>query len=545
MVLSKTKMSHFGNGLMLRKLYHSPVDPKLERDRKRLSATVSSLVSAQVERSAPPFPLIAQAYGFSCRLRIFLQLWLSLQASGRKDLQAKASKILREIRPERVQLQALMMNRVSLGTDAPPDWVTAMKRRNQTILPWRAAIGRFEQSHHDVDAAWLRCFELEHQLSGVLFQNDSPKKGKVGIQGLRATTSTARQHAAQTYAQRLNDMEGDLSTIFRQAAIRYRKIDFNLAALDIQNTTRDIVLDISRQRGPALSQLWFEQRSKDSDAEGMVWRDRFGPGPFVRPMPLKHAITNTLEALAFMHPAFRKAAQKLIRKGALSQPSGSGGGFTTPVLFDRKGRPDGGPFVFAPFDGALGGARTLVHELAHGAHAYLSRHNGPVLSDSGWAIGETVALTAERVLLGLNDEALSEQDLFYLVHQPALVTFENSLINSKDSDPLDEVWTDSMHRHYGEAVLFDGYGPFWRRHTSIIANPGYPLAYVLGWALAVHATDYLKDLGDEGRDTYLDQVRKGGAIGFEDMADALGASDISRLLHSAYDKAEARLKNRK
>lgn len=529
------KMLQTGRPKPLERLYQGPLDPHLMRDMRRLSEMVAQLVSEQVDLATPPFPRIEQAAGLAARLRSYQQLWLSLTPHARKDLRRAAIKNLSVLGAERVQIQALLLNRVSRGDDAAPAWVEMMRRRGWSVLPWRAAIGLAEAPEHDADAAWVRRFDLDQSLAAAAGESGLGRMARE----LGAPTRKARREAASALEAVYLRAQGDFETSFRSAARLGMKSGVLDNRLDAGVGALDRALSIARTRAPRLGAIWARRWREAHGAA--AWFDRFETRLEAPSFTTAEARMKVLACLDMLHPRARKSAEALIRSGWLHQPEGRGGGFTTPVLFNHKMEDDFGPLVHAPHDGTIQSARTLAHELAHGVHADMSRRKGPLLADAGWALSETIALTCETLLLRDHPVSLSAQDFFMLAHQPAIALFERELAKAETEACVDDIWIDALRALYGPDISLDGYRSFWRRRTATISSPGYAVAYVLGWALAQHVGAKLTSGDEETREALFDVLKAGGEMGYEDAAARFGVEDIGRMLNAAYDVAERRL----
>ena len=140
-----------------------------------------------------------------------------------------------------------------------------------------------------------------------------------------------------------------------------------------------------------------------------------------------------------------------------------------------------------------------------------------------------------------DNAALADQDFAMLVHQPAIGMFERELGVSEAEIPADAIWLNALRAHYGEEISLKGYGPFWRRHSSTISAPGYPMSYLLGWVLAEYISGRSGEAFKKLEQPFLDLLKAGGNIGFDEAASMFGARNVEELFHRAYDRAEVRL----
>lgn len=535
------KMNRDRSGGWRNHLYQGPVDPKLLRDKKRLQAMVQSLVATHLAEKSHLFYELEQAHALLHRIRLFLHLYLALTENLKEELEHKALTILNELNTERVQLQALSIWTVSNATDAPQVWKSAQRRRGVSTMPWRAAVSFAEQAHFASDYHWICQYRYDKALNELALRHGG--LAQMGA-GLRSVDRQVRITASQHMNAWLKDAGTEGEELFRMQAKLARKKRYNFAGIDASEKTLEIARKIAMERGPDLSRAYyaFKNVTSKDNGEKAIWHDRYVERDDNGiSMAWKDVKAKVLGCIAMFHNDVGKAASRLVSSNNLIQPQGRGGGFTTPVFFNHKGRIEAGPFIFAPFDGSHDSARTLAHELGHGVHAYLSAPLGPMQSDAGWAVAETVALTFEHLCLVDNECALADQDFAMLVHQPAIAMFEREIGVADGNIPADAIWISALRGHYGPDISLQGYEQFWRRHSSSLSMPGYPMAYLLGWALAGYATRRLANNEARMKQPMLDVLRAGGNIGFDEAASLLGVRNITELMHSAFDRAHERL----
>jgi oligoendopeptidase F len=362
--------------------------------------------------------------------------------------------------------------------------------------------------------------------------------------GLRSLDSHVRKTAARKMSDWLESVGAVADDVFREHTALAAKKRFNIANIDANERTLEIARRVALDRAPELSEKYFQSLSQDIGSE-LVWHDRYKPSAYSSDIKRwKQMKTQVLRLIDELHPAMSKTANSLIDAKSLIQPKGRGGGFTTPVFYSERAKGSAGPFIYAPFDGSDASGRTLIHELGHGVHACLSSDLGPMLSDSGWAVAETVALTCEQAYLKADKRSFIDQDFAMLVHQPAIAMFERESGVLNADIPLNTVWMTSMREHYGPNVSLENYDSFWRRHSSTVSATGYPMAYFLGWALACYATQRMMSAENSVRKGWMEILTSGGKLGYEDAAACLGVRDMSELFHRAFDQAENRIRQR-
>ncbi len=526
----------------LERLYHGPLDQRIVRDRARLAIAVNKMADARLDGKSPTFDQIASASGLLYRIRIYLQVWLSLRRNADIDEVNAALEMLSGLNRDRIQLQALTIEAVSQRSDAPDVWKSCMRRRGQDITPWRAAVSLVEAGRFAVDLHWVTAYHVDMAL-----RDTAEPHGGLAIltRGLGSPDRRERAAAALQMGEWLSSVEVEVegrsqAEHMLMQARRARRLNFHAGRVDAKPETVDAAMKVAQARGPELASAYFKLRSANREP---AWYDRFASssmeaGDAVRPGP---AMQKVRDALVKVHPRVDKAVNAILREGGLFHPAGEGGGFTTPVIFDRKGRPDAGPFVYSPLDGGAQGLRTLAHEMGHAVHAHMSAHLGPLMSDAGWAVSEAMAFTCERLVSADSPDALADQDFAMLVHQPAIALYERNLTQQEDARDLDNVWVTAMKALYGNAVDLTGYEAFWKRHTQTMVSFGYPAAYMLGWALSGKGVQQVGALGDKGSATYLKYLTTGCEHGFEAFMQDLRIDDVTFLMHDAYDTALERV----
>ncbi|MFC7292526.1 peptidase M3A and M3B thimet/oligopeptidase F [Hirschia litorea] len=536
------KMNRDKSGGWRNHLYQGPVDPKLLRDKKRLQAMVQALVASHLADKSHLFSDLEQAYSLLHRIRLFLHLYLALTDNLKEELEDKSLTILNELNTERVQLQALSIWSVSNATDAPQLWKAAQRRRGVSVMPWRAAVSFAEQAHFASDHHWICQYRYDKALHEMALRHGG--LSQMGA-GLRDTDAQVRENASRQMNAWLKDMGVEGEELFRLQAKLARKKRFNFAGIDASEKTLEIARRVALERGPRLSKAYYEFKCRTQKVKGEkpVWHDRYVEDENTphQNMAWRDVKERVLSCISALHNDVGKAANRLISSNNLIQPQGRGGGFTTPVFYNHKRRIEAGPFIYAPFDGSGDSARTLAHELGHGVHAYLSAQLGPMQCDGGWAVAETIALTFEHLCLADDREALADQDFAMLVHQPAIAMFERELGVVDNDIPVDAIWISALRGHYGADVSLQGYEPFWRRHSSTLSMPGYPMAYLLGWALAGYVGQRIEGYEERMKQPLLDVLKAGGNLGFDEAASILGVRDMGELIHGAFDRAHARL----
>ncbi len=199
--------------------------------------------------------------------------------------------------------------------------------------------------------------------------------------------------------------------------------------------------------------------------------------------------------------------------------------------------PEQHPYVFLNWTGQRRDVLTLAHELGHGLHAWLSRHQGVyhqftplTLAETASVFGETV--TFER-LLGMTsdpDERLAllaqavEGSIATVFRQVAMNRFEDAVhterreVGELSVDRFGELWALTQADMLGDAVeITDNYRSWWSYVPHFIGTPGYVYAYSYGQLLALSVYRRYREAGDSFIPRYLDLLSAGGSMPPEEL----------------------------
>jgi oligoendopeptidase F len=175
---------------------------------------------------------------------------------------------------------------------------------------------------------------------------------------------------------------------------------------------------------------------------------------------------------------------------------------------------------------------TLAHELGHGLHAYLARHQGVfhqttplTLAETASVFGETV--TNGRLLAALDDPndrfallaSVVEDSIATVFRQVAMNRFEHEVHTARRTegelavDHLNELWARTQTAMLGEHVeVTEGYRTWWSYIPHFINTPGYVYAYSYGQLLALSVYRRYEEQGEAFVPRYLDLLRAGGSL---------------------------------
>jgi oligoendopeptidase F len=190
------------------------------------------------------------------------------------------------------------------------------------------------------------------------------------------------------------------------------------------------------------------------------------------------------------------------------------------------------PFISMTWHDDLGSVSTLIHELGHSMHSYLTaRHQPFTYSDYGMSAAETASnfnqallgahLLAERTdrdwTLAVLEERMANYQR-YLCIMPILARFElacHERVAAGDALPADwmnETLLGFYRQGYGDEVVIDParIGITWARFPHLFSN-FYVFQYGIGISAAAALATMVREEGEPARERYLDFLRAGGS----------------------------------
>lgn len=524
----------------LESLYRAADDPVLKSDMSQLETEVIALFRDALDNRPPSFKAFEAAVGKFQRLRAFTLL---KEETGVTRLERSLLDALSD-RLDKVSLRLRASEQlVAQSDDAPVGWSEIVARLRPAAGPPIYVYETLAQESHLERAA-----ESSRQNATERMRLAAEQFGGEGAiaDRLRARKRKTRQTAASEFADVLKSGRSTAAFALTQACAIPGRTDKAQRAIDANGWNLSAASDIALERAPALAARYAAFKARKLKVNDFAWYDvptnlqRNGRKSW------RAGLAESLSSLSALHPDLAFEARQLIADGAVNASEG-GSAYTYPLLHadSDAGKRRAGPFVRAPYDGTRDAQLSLAHELGHAAHQLAARDRGPTVGDPGLALAETGALASEIAFFNDDDIMLAERDFAMLCRQPALAAFEASVLalRGEEASPqyLDAIWLDEMTNHYGEAISLDGYASHWARVASFVREPGYPVAYQLGWSLAGHVCEMIARSGHPAQEAYLSVLKAGGRMDYEAAVHRLGATGVESLLHQAYDRAEARL----
>ena len=212
------------------------------------------------------------------------------------------------------------------------------------------------------------------------------------------------------------------------------------------------------------------------------------------------------------------------------------------------------PYILMNFIGDYDSLSTMIHELGHSAHTYLSCHNqSPVNCDYRIFVAEVASTVNETLLINyMLEHASSKEEKAYFLYellencvglifrQPMYADFEHTLHTwAKDGQPMSaQTITDLYYQknvdYYGPDVIMDEYVGHSCFYIPHFYYNYYVYKYTLGMTVALAIVSRILDGDEKQKEAYLNFLKSGGS---QDPVDLLKAALVNPLEDQLYDDA--------
>ena len=249
---------------------------------------------------------------------------------------------------------------------------------------------------------------------------------------------------------------------------------------------------------PRLSHRYYKLKAKWFGKERLEHWDRNAPLPNVptKVYPWNEARDTVLEAYGEFSPKLSGIAKRFFDEKWIDAPVRPG---KSPGAFAHPTVPSAHPYVLVNYQGKPRDVMTLAHELGHGVHQVLARHNGALMAPTPLTLAETASVFGEmltvRALLAKTTSKAErhamlaskvEDMLNTVVRQIAFYTFERRLHEARQageltSDQICDIWMSVQAESLGPSIRFNpGYETFWAYIPHFVHSPFYVYAYAFG-----------------------------------------------------------------
>ncbi len=210
---------------------------------------------------------------------------------------------------------------------------------------------------------------------------------------------------------------------------------------------------------------------------------------------------------------------------------------------------DSNPFILMNFIGDYNSLSTMIHELGHSAHTYLSNHNQESVNASYRIFVAEVASTVNETLLinYMINNAKTDQERAYFIYeqlencvglifrQPMFADFEYKLHTmAENNEPLSskvitDLYTKLNQEYYGDEITLDKLTGWSCYYVPHFYYNYYVYKYTLGMTVALaivkrilngdneQVTNYLSFLKSGGSDAPVNLLKKAGVDPLDDQ----------------------------
>ncbi|MHB1911597.1 MAG: M3 family oligoendopeptidase, partial [Acidimicrobiales bacterium] len=313
---------------------------------------------------------------------------------------------------------------------------------------------------------------------------------------------------------------------------RLRHYDHWLASRNLANEASDdsvqALVQAVRNRYD-IPQRWYSLKAQLLGVDRLADYDRLASvADQDTQVPWDEARAIVIDSYASFSPSMAEVAQRFFDEewiDAPVRPGKRGGAFCSYTV------PSVHPYVMLNYTSRPTDVLTLAHELGHGLHAYLARHQGPFHQSTPLTLAETASVFGETVVFGrlLGDApdpaarlsllaANLDGQVATVFRQTAMNQFEDRAHRARRSEGelsverIGDIWAETQAELLGDAVsITEGYRTWWSYIPHFIGTPGYVYAYSYGQLLALSVYRQYAEQGSDFVPRYLHLLESGGS----------------------------------
>lgn len=212
------------------------------------------------------------------------------------------------------------------------------------------------------------------------------------------------------------------------------------------------------------------------------------------------------------------------------------------------------PYILMNFIGDYNSLSTMIHELGHSAHTYLSCHNqSPVNCDYRIFVAEVASTVNETLLINyMLEHASSKEEKAYFLYellencvgliyrQPMYAEFEHILHTwAQEGKPMSaqmitDLYMQKNAEYYGPEVTIDEYVGHSCFYIPHFYYNYYVYKYTLGMTVALAIVSRILNGDEKQKEAYLNFLKSGGS---KDPVDLLKDALVNPLEDQLYDDA--------
>ena len=398
--------------------------------------------------------------------------------------------------------------------------------------------------------AWTRLFEEQTAAITVSLPDaDEPVALEVALSRLFSPDRDERRTAAEAVTAALQPglrVRGYvLNTLLAEKMVddRLRSYPHWLASRNLANEASDesVRALIEAVRGRyELPRRWYRLKARLLGVDRLADYDRMAAViDEDEAIPWASAQEMVLDSFGDFAPAMADSARAFFddhRIDAPVRPGKRGGAFCSYTV------PSAAPYVLLNYTARRRDVLTLAHELGHGVHAALARHQGVFHFATPLTLAETASVFGETLVFGrLLDEAPTpasrlgllaesiEGSIATVFRQIAMNRFEHLAHTTRRGqgelslDRIGDLWAESQQELLGDAVeVTEGYRSWWSYVPHFINTPGYVYAYAYGQLLALAVYGRYEQVGADFVPSYLELLSAGGSMPPEELGRIVG-----------------------
>jgi oligoendopeptidase F len=399
-------------------------------------------------------------------------------------------------------------------------------------------------------SAWSRLFEEQAAAITVeLPDSEEPVALEIALSRLFSPEHDERRTAAGAVTSALEPglrVRGYvLNTLLAEKMVddRLRSYPHWLASRNLANEASDESVEalIEAVRGRyELARRWYRLKAQLLGVDKLADYDRMASVTSDdESIPWARAKDMVLESFAGFSPELADTARAFFdehRIDAPVRPGKRGGAFCSYTV------PSAAPYVMLNYTSRRRDVLTLAHELGHGVHAALARHQGVFHFSTPLTLAETASVFGETLVFGrLLDEAPTaasrlgllaesiEGSIATVFRQVAMNRFEHLAHTDRREqgelslERIGDLWAESQEELLGDAVeVTDDYRLWWSYIPHFINSPGYVYAYAYGQLLALAVYGRYEEQGADFAPAYLELLAAGGSMPPEELGAIVG-----------------------
>ena len=399
-------------------------------------------------------------------------------------------------------------------------------------------------------SAWTRLFEEQAAAIEVtLPDGEQPVALELALARLFSPDREQRRTAAEAVTEALQPglrVRGYvLNTLLAEKMVddRLRSYPHWLASRNLANEASDesvaALIEAVRSRYE-LPRRWYRLKAQLLGVDRLADYDRMASVTDEdESIPWATAKEMVLDSFADFAPELAATARAFFddrRIDAPVRPGKRGGAFCAYTV------PGAAPYVLLNYTSRRRDVLTLAHELGHGVHAALARHQGVFHFATPLTLAETASVFGETLVfgrlldaaptpasrLGLLAESI-EGSIATVFRQVAMNRFEHLAHTARREqgelslDRIGALWAESQEELLGDAVeVTEGYRSWWSYVPHFINTPGYVYAYAYGQLLALAVYGRYVEVGADFAPAYLELLSAGGSMPPEELGRIVG-----------------------